>query len=55
MGWCVREGDALQVKLLEALTNLNLEEKSKKLIAHANRDVATKMIQALEKRVYNAS
>ncbi len=55
MGWCVREGDALQVKLLEALTKLNLEEKSKKLIAHANRDVATKMIQALEKRVYNAS
>ena len=51
MGWCEREGDALKVKLLEALSTLNLEEKSTKLLAHSQKDVAKKMINALIKKV----
>ena len=51
MGWCHREGIELHGKLLETLGNLHLEEKSTKLIAHSNKDVASKMIQALKKKV----
>jgi len=51
MGWCEREGDALKSKLLEALSSLSLEEKSTKLLAHSQKDVAKKMIDILSKRV----
>ena len=51
MGWCERESETLSVKLLEALSSLNLEEKSTKLLAHSQKDVAKKMINALSKRV----
>ncbi len=51
MGWCEREGDAVKAKLLEALGSLNLEEKSTKLLAHSQKDVAKKMIAALIKKV----
>ena len=51
MGWCEREGESLHAKLLEALSTLSLEEKSIKLLAHSQKDVAKKMITSLIKKV----
>jgi UDP-N-acetylglucosamine--N-acetylmuramyl-(pentapeptide) pyrophosphoryl-undecaprenol N-acetylglucosamine transferase len=48
MGWCQREGDALYEALLKAIDNPHLEDKSKKLLAYASRDVAKKMIKNVE-------
>ena len=55
MGWCQREGEELRSRLLEALSHLELEAKSRKLIAHSNSDVASKMIEAVKKKVHNDS
>ena len=46
MGWCQREGERLQEKLLEVV-NEPLELKSQKLLSFATKDVAKKMIQEL--------
>jgi UDP-N-acetylglucosamine--N-acetylmuramyl-(pentapeptide) pyrophosphoryl-undecaprenol N-acetylglucosamine transferase len=44
MGWCIRENQNPKEKLLEILKELNLEQKSKKLLNHSTKDVAKKMI-----------
>ena len=49
MGWCEREGDNLSCSLEVALTNLYLSTKSEKLLHYAKKDVATTMIEELEK------
>ena len=50
MGWCEREGDSLESKLLEILDE-PLRKRSKKLLEHSSRDVALKMIKNIEERV----
>jgi len=51
MGWCEREGDRAKKELLRAIEQPFLEEKSKKLLAHARSDVARKMIKNVEELV----
>jgi UDP-N-acetylglucosamine--N-acetylmuramyl-(pentapeptide) pyrophosphoryl-undecaprenol N-acetylglucosamine transferase len=51
MGWCEREGEALESNFLSILENLNLEEKSKKLLEYRESDVAKKMIKNVEDSV----
>lgn len=53
MGWCQREGEGLEEKLLEVLEE-PLQGKSQKLLAHAHKDVAMKMIKLFEKIVKNS-
>ena len=50
MGWCVREGEGLEDKLLEILKE-PLEQKSKKLLEHAHKNVAQEMIKIFEKSI----
>ncbi len=52
LGWCERESEDLKSKLLLIL-NENMEDKSRALLAYANKDVAKKMIQDAV-RVVNA-
>ncbi|SFV70148.1 UDP-N-acetylglucosamine--N-acetylmuramyl-(pentapeptide) pyrophosphoryl-undecaprenol N-acetylglucosamine transferase [hydrothermal vent metagenome] len=51
MGWCEREGESLSEKLLEIIKMPHLEEKSQKLLAYANKDVARQMIKDLQRQV----
>ena len=51
MGWCQREGEGLKEKLLEILENLELKKKSEKLLNYSNKDVAKKMIQAVQEKL----
>ena len=48
MGWCEREGEQLESQLVKSLENPKLLEKSKKLLAYSQRDVAAKMIAKVE-------
>lgn len=48
MGWCHREDETLKQALLEVIANPDLESKSKKLLQHSQKDVADKMIRAVE-------
>ncbi len=50
LGWCEREGENLQTKLLEIL-DTSLEEKSKALLKYASSDVASQMIIDIEETV----
>jgi len=50
MGWCEREGDMLESKLLTVLDE-PLSERSQKLLEHSSRDVAIKMIKNIEEGV----
>ena len=53
LGWCQRESENLQ----EALKNIisqPLQEKSKKLLEYANKDVAKEMIQEMRESLINA-
>lgn len=50
MGWCERESDDLDKKLLAVLDE-PLQAKSKKLIEHSHRDVADEMIKLFEKSI----
>ena len=50
MGWCERESDDLDKKLLAVLDE-PLDDKSKKLIEHSHRDVADEMIKLFEKSI----
>lgn len=50
MGWCERESDDLDKKLLAVLDE-PLHGKSKKLIEHSHRDVADEMIKLFEKSI----
>ena len=50
MGWCERESEDLQDKLLQILDE-PLEEKSKRLLEHSHRDVADEMIKLFEKSI----
>ena len=50
LGWCEREGESLRQKLLEVLDE-PLQERSKKLLEYAKKDVALKMIEDVEERV----
>ncbi len=47
MGWCEREGEDLQTKLL-AIFDENFQDKSKKLLEYSYKDVALKMIKEVE-------
>ena len=51
MGWCVTEKEDLKNRLLDILKDLDLEEKSKKLLLHVEKDVAQKMIEDVEMRL----
>ena len=51
MGWCEREGDELSKSLEIVLENLELEKKSKKLLEYSSKDVAKKMIKAVEESI----
>lgn len=44
LGWCEREGEELEAKLISILDE-ELESKSKALLEYSNKDVAKKMIQ----------
>lgn len=46
LGWCERESDELRVKLLSVFEN-DLEDISKRLLIHSQKDVAKKMINNL--------
>ena len=48
MGWCQRETDQVKDKLLDALSEDSLEQKSKKLLEYTSPNVAQKMIQNVE-------
>jgi len=50
MGWCVTESEDLKTELLKVLKDLDLEQKSKKLLLHVEKDVAQKMVEDVEKR-----
>ncbi|MCX6052702.1 MAG: undecaprenyldiphospho-muramoylpentapeptide beta-N-acetylglucosaminyltransferase [Campylobacterales bacterium] len=50
LGWCERESEDLKEKLLFILDE-KLEEKSKKLLEYAKKDVAQKMIQDVEENI----
>jgi len=47
LGWCQREGDELEEKLITLLDE-PLKEKSEKLLKYATKDVAQKMIKEVE-------
>ncbi len=47
LGWCQREGDELEEKLLSLLSE-PLKEKSENLLKYATKDVAQKMIKEVE-------
>ncbi|MFT7861016.1 MAG: undecaprenyldiphospho-muramoylpentapeptide beta-N-acetylglucosaminyltransferase [Sulfurimonas sp.] len=47
-GWCERESDELHSKLLHALKDADLEQKSQKLLTYNQKDVAAQMIKVLE-------
>lgn len=51
MGWCEREGENLDNKLLEALQHAELKNKSEKLLHYAKKDAAMKMIEEVEGEV----
>ena len=51
MGWCYREGEDLQKRLIEVLKDANLMQKSKKLLSYSTKDVAKQMIDDLKKRL----
>ena len=51
MGWCEREGEGLEKRLLEILDKPELESKSKKLLEHSKKDVAQSMIKIVEESV----
>jgi len=48
LGWCEREGEGLRSKLLSILKE-DLSKKSEALLHYATKDVASKMIQDMEK------
>lgn len=48
MGWCEREGEGLEEKLLQVIDE-PLQGKSKKLLEHSHKDVADEMIKLFEK------
>ena len=48
LGWCEREGEQLQEKLVKIL-DCDLESKSKALVEYASKDVASQMIEDVEK------
>ncbi|MCW8895707.1 undecaprenyldiphospho-muramoylpentapeptide beta-N-acetylglucosaminyltransferase [Sulfurimonas sp.] len=48
LGWCERESEDLKAKLISIL-NEELEDKSRALLEYANKDVAKKMIQDVQK------
>lgn len=50
LGWCQREGDLLEGRLL-ALLDEPIANKSQKLLAYAHKDVAQKMIEILEESI----
>lgn len=52
LGWCEREGDGLKTKLLSIIQE-PLKEKSEALLEYSQKDVASKMIQDVQK-VLNA-
>ena len=47
MGWCYRESEDLEGKLLEILDE-NLHSKSEKLLSYTQKDVASSMIKAMQ-------
>ena len=49
MGWCQREGEALQEELLKSLKSLELKKKSEKLLNYSSSDVAIKMIRDIKR------
>ena len=51
MGWCEREGDGLKSKLLAAIKEPQLKQKSQKLLEYAKKDVANQMIKDVEEKV----
>jgi len=51
LGWCEREGEDLEKKLLELLENPELSIKSAKLLSYSTSDVAKKMIQEVEEKI----
>ena len=51
MAWCEREGDGLNSKLLAAIKEPQLEQKSQKLLEYAKKDVAKQMIKDVEGKV----
>jgi UDP-N-acetylglucosamine--N-acetylmuramyl-(pentapeptide) pyrophosphoryl-undecaprenol N-acetylglucosamine transferase len=51
MGWCHREEEGLKDALLKALENPQLEQKSKKLLAYAKKDVVKQMLDQVRKEV----
>ena len=51
MGWCERESSDLKSKLLYMLKDLDLQNKSEKLLKYNKTDVATVMIQELKKSI----
>jgi len=51
MGWCEREGDGLKSKLIAAIKEPQLEQKSQKLLEYAKKDVANQMIKDVEEKV----
>jgi len=48
LGWCQREGEGLQERLLSLLDE-PLQAKSEKLLSYAHKEVAAKMIEMVEK------
>lgn len=50
LGWCEREGEKLEGKFLEIL-DVNLESKSKALLAYASSDVASQMIDDVMEKI----
>ncbi|MEA1982799.1 MAG: UDP-N-acetylglucosamine--N-acetylmuramyl-(pentapeptide) pyrophosphoryl-undecaprenol N-acetylglucosamine transferase [Campylobacterota bacterium] len=50
MGWCQREGDDLESKLLEVL-NASLGKKSEKLLKYSSKNVAIEMIKDIEDKL----
>ncbi|MBA1433298.1 MAG: undecaprenyldiphospho-muramoylpentapeptide beta-N-acetylglucosaminyltransferase [Epsilonproteobacteria bacterium] len=51
MGWCEREGEGLKTELLRIIKESNLEQKSQKLLAYTNKDVAQQMIKDVEAKI----
>ena len=51
LGWCEREGEDLESKLLSILEKLDLQNKSKKLLSYTSAGVAKKMIQEVEESI----
>jgi len=51
LGWCERESEDLRSKLIKVLEDLELKEKSEKLLSLQTQDVAKKMIQDVQRRL----